>query len=649
MARVAPRAVPLMDHELVSSTRTAPGTVLLEPVSPSMPPSPPILLAAVERLRACALALERERATELERAAPHAREGVCNLLHYLAVRRHDLRPLQRELGRLGLSSLGRMESRVMATLDAVARALGALAGRRTAVIEPDPRFELGESRLAANAVQVFGPEPHARATRVMVTLPSEAADAPGLIHDLLEAGADLVRVNAAHDDAQAWTKMVGYVRAAEAALDRGCRVSFDLAGPKLRTGTLEPGHAVLKLRPERDALGRVIAPARVRLVPAQRVPPAAPDVVPVDSRLLHRVKLGDVFEMVDARGRTRRLTVVGFDPDARPVCETDRTVYLVPGTVLVHRRGKRSAAEGEVGALRPMPGEIPLKPGDRLDLVYGRQPGHACRLNLDGRPLEPASVSCEVRAVFDQIQPGHRVLFDDGTIGAVVKSVERDRVVLEIVRCADGTAKLREEKGINLPDTLLELSAITEDDLQDLAFAVEHVDLVSASFVQRPEDVIALRDALASHGASRIGIVLKIETAHAFARLPELLMAAAAHPGGAAVMVARGDLAVEIGFERLAEVQEEILWLCEAAHVPVIWATQVLEGLARGGVPSRAEVTDAAMSGRAECVMLNKGPRIVETVAFLSDVLVRMSSHQAKKTPMMRALSVSGMDGGRRC
>ena len=637
-----------MDHEFPSSTRTGTGTALFEPVSPTMPPSPATLLVAVERLGADALALERERSAEFERAAPHAREGVRNLLHYLAVRRHDLRPLQRELGRLGLSSLGRMESRVMATLDAVARALGALVGRRTAAIEPDPRFELGETRLAEHAEQVFGPEPVARATRVMVTLPSEAADSPTLIHELVDAGADLVRINAAHDDAAAWTKMVGYVRAAEAVLDRGCRISFDLAGPKLRTGALEPGHAVLKLRPERDALGHVIAPARVRLVPSQRVPSAASDVLPVDSRLLHRVKLGDVFEMVDARGRTRRLTVVAFDPDNRPVCETDRTLYLVPGTVLAHRRGKRSAAEGEVGALRPMPGEIPLEPGDRLDLVYGRQPGHARRIKLDGRPLEPASVSCEVRAVFEQIQPGHRVLFDDGTIGAVVKSVERDRAVLEIVRCADGKAKLREEKGINLPDTALDLSAITEHDLEDLAFAVGHVDLVSASFVQRPEDVVALRDALASHDASRIGIVLKIETAQAFAQLPELLMAALAHPGGAAVMVARGDLAVEVGFERLAEVQEEILWLCEAAHVPVIWATQVLEGLARGGVPSRAEVTDAAMSGRAECVMLNKGPRIVETVAFLSDVLARMSTHQAKKTAMMRALSVSGMDGGRR-
>ena len=81
-----------------------------------------------------------------------------------------------------------------------------------------------------------------------------------------------------------------------------------------------------------------------------------------------------------------------------------------------------------------------------------------------------------------------------------------------------------------------------------------------------------------------------------------------------AVMIARGDLAVECGFERMAEVQEEILWLCEAGHVPVIWATQVLETLAKEGMPSRAEVTDAAMAHRAECVMLNKGPYIVQAV-----------------------------------
>jgi pyruvate kinase len=114
------------------------------------------------------------------------------------------------------------------------------------------------------------------------------------------------------------------------------------------------------------------------------------------------------------------------------------------------------------------------------------------------------------------------------------------------------------------------------------------------------------------------------------------------HPN-IAVMVARGDLGVEVGFERLSEVQEEILWLCEAAHVPVIWATQVLESLAKGGMPSRAEVTDAAMAARAECVMLNKGPYIQATLRFLCDVLARMKSHHDKKTALLRKLSISDM------
>ena len=106
-------------------------------------------------------------------------------------------------------------------------------------------------------------------------------------------------------------------------------------------------------------------------------------------------------------------------------------------------------------------------------------------------------------------------------------------------------------------------------------------------------------------------------------------------------MVARGDLAVEIGFERLAEVQEEILWLSEAAHIPVIWAMQVLETLAKTGMPSRAEVTDAAMGGRAECVMLNKGEHVVEAVRFLDNVLHRMQAHQLKKRSMLRRLAVA--------
>ena len=165
--------------------------------------------------------------------------------------------------------------------------------------------------------------------------------------------------------------------------------------------------------------------------------------------------------------------------------------------------------------------------------------------------------------------------------------------------------------------------------------------MVALSFVQRPEDIEALLAELARPERRRSSASCsRSRRRRPSTDLPALLLAAMRHPP-VAVMVARGDLGVEVGFERLSEVQEEILWLCEAAHVPVIWATQVLESLAKGGLPSRAEVTDAAMGSRAECVMLNKGPYIRETLRFLIDVLGRMEEHQHKKTSRLRKLRIS--------
>jgi pyruvate kinase len=149
-----------------------------------------------------------------------------------------------------------------------------------------------------------------------------------------------------------------------------------------------------------------------------------------------------------------------------------------------------------------------------------------------------------------------------------------------------------------------------------------------------------LRELLAPRGDRQPAIVLKIETKRGFENLPAMLLEAMKAPR-CGVMIARGDLAVECGFERLAEVQEEMLWICEAAHVPVVWATQVLEALAKQGMPSRAEITDAAMGHRAECVMLNKGPHILSAVRTLDDILKRMEAHQCKKRSMMRELHLA--------
>jgi pyruvate kinase len=255
---------------------------------------------------------------------------------------------------------------------------------------------------------------------------------------------------------------------------------------------------------------------------------------------------------------------------------------------------------------------------------------------------EPARISCTLPNALADVRAGHSIWFDDGKIGGVVVAASSDELRVRITQAKPGGSLLRADKGINLPDTTLRLPALAEDDLAALEVAFEHADLVALSFARSSDDVEALQTELA-RAPRPIGIVLKIETRAGFDALPRILLSAMRTPP-VGVMIARSDLAIECGFERLAEVQEELLWICEAAHVPVVWATQVLEGLAKRGVPSRAEITDAAMGVRAECVMLNKGPYVRDAVRVLDSILERMQGHQSKKTSMMRRLRSAGLD-----
>jgi pyruvate kinase len=603
---------------------------------------------SLQGLRQAALAAEQEFAVELDAVAPAMRESAYNLVHYLAVRRHDVRELQDELTRLGLSSLGRLEAHVMASLQGVLEVIYALRKQPVPAEiagAPPVTFNTGDALLAEHATAILGTGREGREARIMVTMPGEAAADPALIRDLVDAGMDIMRINCAHDDAKIWERMVKHLRRAERETGKCCALSFDLSGPKLRTGPIEPGPAVVKWRPVRDTIGRVTQVARVRFVARVHELDADDATIPVDGDLLKKAKPGDVIELADTRDRQRHLRVV----EARTgecLCETDTTAYVVPGTRLSLRRKGRIVAKGAVGMLPATEQWIALRPGDSLDIVLGEAPGRDAVHDDDGAVLQPAVVSCALPEVFVGVRVGEPILFDDGKIRGAIRGVAADRLRVEILAASGGSAKLRAEKGINLPETELDLPALTAKDVDDLAFVAKHADMVALSFVQRPEDIAALLAEITRLNASRLGIVLKIETQTAFNRLPMLLLAAMRSPP-IAVMVARGDLGVEVGFERLAEVQEEVLWLCEAAHVPVIWATQVLESLAKGGMPSRAEVTDAAMGSRAECVMLNKGPYIRETLRFLIDVLGRMEAHQHKKSSRLRKLHVSEVSGAR--
>jgi pyruvate kinase len=458
-------------------------------------------------------------ASSIER--PGFAASAENLAHYLALRQHDLRPLQRSLMALGLSSLGRLESRVMPTLEAVAATLAALCDQKPQDRPSTRRFFAGEHYLKERSLEIFGAPSTHRPTALLVTCPTEAGDDPVFMLRLAERGVEAVRINCAHDDAEQWQRMIVNVRTAEQETGRPIKILMDIAGPKIRTGNI--------------------------CAPEDR----------------ERIVTGDLLAIVPAGGL------------------------------------------------------------DRIDLKEAYF-GVECTL---AQPIALTPV-------------GARVFVDDGKLCARVERVERWGLLGRVTAAADKGLRLKREKGLNFPDTPLAIEALTAKDRRDLDFVTSHADGVEFSFVQSVADVEMLQAALAErlpNDWQKLSLILKIETPSAVANLPDIVVRAAGRQP-TAIMIARGDLAVEIGFARLAEMQEEILWIGEAAHIPVIWATQVLEHLVKKGTPSRGEMTDAAMAARAECVMLNKGPYLFRALTELDTLLRRMGANQHKKTPQLRRL-----------
>jgi pyruvate kinase len=568
-----------------------------------------------------------------------------NLLHYMCMRRQDLRPLQTLLAELGLSSLGRSESHVLNTLDSVAAMLSAAASRprqrtRDGLDFPDYR---GSQDLALRAeLALLGPRPKRRAVRIMVTLPGEVAGDYALMREMVAGGMDCVRINCAHDDAATWKQMIEQLRRAEKEVGKSCRVLMDLAGPKLRTGPLAQGPRVVKWRPERDRLGGVVQPALVWLYPegaAAEPPPPVDAALPLTGWSPGSLTAGLNLSFRDARGRKRTLLLTRVEPHGA-LAASVQTAYVTPGTALEIVEESSTVIDLKVGQVPAVEDPLILRPNDMLVLTHPDVPGGPAERNGQGDITAPAHIGCTLPEVFSDLKAGERVYFDDGKIGARVTAVQPSAVTLRIVEARESGERLASEKGINFPDSRLGVSALTLKDLADLKFVVEHADLVGCSFVRSARDIRVLQRHLRRMGGEKRGLVVKIETQQAFDQLPSLLLAAMGSPV-AGIMIARGDLAIECGFERLAELQEEILWLCEAAHMPVIWATQVLDTLAKKGQASRAEITDAAMAVRAECVMLNKGPYILPTIRVLDDILRRMQEHQSKKKTLLRKLKLA--------
>jgi pyruvate kinase len=590
------------------------------------------LIRELEALRAYLLAFEDECAQWLAPVQPCYRESARNLLHFIAFHRHDHPGLQRQLRERGLSSLEGCDGHLLASLNAVIERLTGPSPGRPGLPPATPSHGQAVELLQRHCSRLFGLAACGQANAIMVTLPGEAADHPGLIQELVEAGMGVARINCAHDDPRVWQALVTAVRSAAIDSDRPCRVSMDLGGPKLRTGPLPEEPGVVDARPRRDRYGRLLKPALILAVAAGR-PPAGPEAThDPEISLLPVLQLpaadlepglapGERFSGRDASGRMRELTVVERRADGlllgcRQHCRFTEGLRF---------RREGGGAELLVAPLPPAHGELLLNRGDLLDLTATAGTGNAgTAAPLRGRH----TISCTLPQVFSALRPGQRVLFDDGRIGGVIREVSAELVTIEITDAKPRGSRLRADKGINFPDSDLQLPALTAKDRQDLAFAAAHADIVNYSFVSRTADVEALQRELEALGATQLGVVLKIENHQAFTSLPGLLLTAMRRALPLGVMIARGDLAVECGWEQLAAIQEELLRLCTAAHVPCIWATQVLDEMARHGTPTRAEISDAALGARADALMLNKGPNITATVRTLRHIAAGSLSSQ---------------------
>ncbi|MEJ2193895.1 MAG: pyruvate kinase [Ignavibacteriaceae bacterium] len=599
------------------------------------------LLEQLEQIESEAKDLEKKYEKRLKKIHPANQKSALNLIHYLALRNQDIRELQDTLGQLGISRLGRAESHVMASITTVKNLLIKIHKKEQLEEEkPLVSFKKGRKIIRSNTSALLGKKLKGSKVRIMVTLPTEAADDYKYIKKLVSSGMNSARVNCAHDDTEVWKRMIDKIHKAKTQTGRNVKVCMDLGGPKLRTGTMRPGPKVVRLQPERDLIGKVTSPSEVWLAPQGTESDNDEDmIIPVPKEWLNSLKNDSIIAFTDSRNKKCKLKV---DKQSKPgwMAKCYDSAYVTTGTVLtIKNENKGEELTTEVGEMLPLEEKIILKVGDKLMLHKEDIAGDPAEYDDEGNLVIPAHISCTLPEVFSDVKVGEQIILDDGKIEGEIKSVDSERIEVKITYAKEEGAKLRADKGINLPESQLSISGLTVKDKEDLKFVAKYADVVNISFVNNTQDVFELLAELKTLNAERLGIILKIETKSGVKNLPAILLAAMRHhPIG--VMIARGDLAIECGWKELAQTQEEILWLCEAAHIPIVWATQVLETMAKKGRPSRAEITDAASAEQAECVMLNKGPHIFEVIKILDEILSSMQDYHEKKAPMLPPLKM---------
>ena len=221
-------------------------------------------------------------------------------------------------------------------------------------------------------------------------------------------------------------------------------------------------------------------------------------------------------------------------------------------------------------------------PQESLELVEGTS---VALVPLDLTGDRPGTIGIDYPYLAEEAQPGMQIFLDDGLLELRVEAVAAPTITCRVIQ----GGQLKSRKGVNLPDLNLRLPSLTEKDRQDVAFGVaQGVDIISLSFVRQAEDILTLKDLLQSLGASHTPVLAKIEKPQALQNLTAILDVVDA------VMVARGDLGVEMRAEKVPMLQKHIIRECNRRSIPVITATQMLESMIYNPRPTRAEASDVA-------------------------------------------------------
>ncbi|MBT8384560.1 MAG: hypothetical protein KJO83_02495, partial [Bacteroidia bacterium] len=528
------------------------------------------IAAAIDMVIDKIAAFEKHYEREIHNAHPNYRRSAKNLIHYLALRKIDVDILQEKLDEIGLPNAPGYEKNILHNLLIFKTIVSSLLKEELPDADMDHLTHKEANRLLKrNTRAVFSKIKHNRRTAIMVTQPTEAATDKEFTKALLENGMDCARINCSHDDKVIWKKIIDNI----GEVDKDCKIMMDLGGPKIRTGKMKPGHKVIHIKPKKNSLGQVKKPARVWLAPFGTNPPpgeTADAIIPVNKKWLRKTRPGSYIVFRDSRDKKCRITIDEKVDTGRWGSCSD-SAFVTTGTLLNVFLEKKSTSEiHSVHELLPLEEVIFLFEGDYLRLDRKPVLGEPAIYDEDGNILTMAHISCTLPEMFNTVNAGEPIYFDDGKIGGIIKEIQPEYLIIEITNAKKKGGKLKADKGINLPGSILGVKGLTEKDIVDLKFVAKHADVVNFSFVNNKHDVEDLLNEIKKLKA-KLGIILKIETQEAFKNLPSILLKAMEnYPIG--VMIARGDLAIETGWKNFAIIQKEILKICDAAHLPDVWA-----------------------------------------------------------------------------